>query len=375
MASRRHPASLSSRSHAFSVRKVSPACLPEPRLAGRSFPRRSLLVHAAASATLVTLSLVAAPTLHAQTPSAAPTTAGAYPSRPIRFIVPFAAGGVSDILGRSVALKMSEVVGQQWVVENRGGAGGTIGADVVANATPDGYTILLSSLTTQSIAPHMLKKLPYNTLTAFTPVGGVALSPNILSIGSSQPMKSVKDIIAAAKANPGKVIYGSSGQGSIGHLTGEILRAATGVDMTHVPFKSAALAYPDVMGGNITMVFDTLPSAMQHIKSGAVRPVAMLSPKRSPAMPDVPTIAEAGFPEATLNFWSALFGPANMPPAVVQRLNESLNKSLAAPDLRDRLVALGSDPWPTTPQELTTRVREDFERMGKVIKTAGIAPE
>jgi tripartite-type tricarboxylate transporter receptor subunit TctC len=261
------------------------------------------------------------------------------------------------------------------VVENRGGAAGTIGADVVANATPDGYTILLSSLSTHSIAPHMLKKLPYNTLTAFTSIGGIALSPNILTIGATQPMKTVKDVIAAARANPGKVIYGSSGLGSIGHLTGEILRTSTGVEMTHVPFKSAGVAYPDVMAGNITMVFDTLPSAMQHIKSGTVRPVAMLSPKRAPQLPDVPTIGESGFPEATLNFWSGLFGPANLPPAIVQRLNEALNKSLAAADLRERLTGLGADAWPTTPKELESRMREDLERMGKVIRAAGIQPE
>jgi len=308
--------------------------------------------------------------LHAQSPASA-----TFPTRPIRLMVPFAAGGVSDILGRALAQKMTEVIGQTVIVENRGGAAGTIGADIVANATPDGYTILLSSLTTQAIAPHMLKKLPYNTLTAFTAIGGIALSPNILTVGSSTPLKTVKDVIAAAKANPGKIIYGSSGLGSIGHLTGEILRASTGVEMTHVPFKSAGVAYPDVIAGNITMVFDTLPSAMQHIKSGAVRPVAMLSPKRAPQLPDVPTIAEAGFPEATLNFWSGLFGPAKMDPAIVQRLNEALNKSLAAPDLRERLSTLGADAWPTTPKELETRAREDLERMGKVIKASGIQPE
>jgi tripartite-type tricarboxylate transporter receptor subunit TctC len=298
-----------------------------------------------------------------------------FPNRPIRFMVPFAAGGVSDILGRALAAKMTEVIGQNVVVENRGGAAGTIGADAVANATPDGYTILLSSLSTQAIAPHMLKKVPYNTLTAFTPIAGVALSPNILSIGANQPMKTLKDILAAAKANPGKVSFGSSGLGSIGHLTGEILRSQTGVDMTHVPFKSAGVAYPDVLGGNITMVFDTLPSAMQHIKAGTVRPVVMLSPKRTPLLPDVPTIAEAGYPEATLNFWSGMFGPANMPPAVVQRLNETIVKSLAAPDLRDRLGTLGADPWPVSSEELGTRAREDFVRMGKLIKAAGLGPE
>lgn len=302
-------------------------------------------------------------------------SAQAYPVKPIRFMVPFAAGGLSDILGRVMAAKMGEVAGQTVIVENRGGAGGTIGAAIVAAAEPDGYMIMLSSLTTQAIAPHMLQKVPYNTLTAFTPVVGVALSPNIISVGASLPVRSVKDLIAYAKANPGKLAYGSSGQGSVGHLTGEILRSLAGVDMTHVPFKSAGLAYPDVAAGNLQMVIDTLPSALQHIKAGTVRPVALLSPRRAGVLPDVPTIAEAGYAGATLNFWSGIFGPANVPSPVVARLSEIVQTALAAPDLRDRLGTLGADPWPVSSPELGARVREDFERMGKAIKAAGIRPE
>jgi tripartite-type tricarboxylate transporter receptor subunit TctC len=324
-------------------------------------------------------SMLAASALFAAGAALAPTLAAAqgnvYPNRPIRFMVPFAAGGVSDILGRVMAAKMSEVIGQTVIVENRGGAGGTVGADVVANANADGYMIMLSSLTTQSIAPHMLKKVPYNTQTAFTPIAGVALSPNILSIGANQPMKTLKEVIGFARSNPGKLSYGSSGLGSVGHLTGEMLRSLTNVDMIHVPFKSAGVAYPDVLAGNITMVVDTLPSALQHIKSGTVRPVVMLSPKRTPLLPEVPTIAEAGYPEATLNFWSGIFGPAGMPPAVVARLNEVIVKSLAAPDVRERLATLGADAWPVSAEELGTRAREDFVRMGKIIKTAGLQPE
>ena len=329
-----------------------------------SRPRRSMLAASALFATGAAL----APTLAA-------ALGNVYPNRPIRFMVPFAAGGVSDILGRVMAAKMSEVIGQTVIVENRGGAGGTVGADVVANANADGYMIMLSSLTTQSIAPHMLKKVPYNTQTAFTPIAGVALSPNILSIGANQPMKTLKEVIGFARSNPGKLSYGSSGLGSVGHLTGEMLRSLTNVDMIHVPFKSAGVAYPDVLAGNITMVVDTLPSALQHIKSGTVRPVVMLSPKRTPLLPEVPTIAEAGYPEATLNFWSGIFGPAGMPPAVVARLNEVIVKSLAAPDVRERLAALGADAWPVSAEELGTRAREDFVRMGKIIKTAGLQPE
>lgn len=326
--------------------------------------RRSML---AASALVFTGAALA--------PALAAAQGSTYPNRPIRFMVPFAAGGVSDILGRVMAAKMSEVIGQTVIVENRGGAGGTVGADVVASANADGYMIMLSSLTTQSIAPHMLKKVPYNTQTAFTPIAGVALSPNILSIGANQPMKTLKEVIGFARSNPGKLSYGSSGLGSVGHLTGEMLRSLTNVDMIHVPFKSAGVAYPDVLAGNITMVVDTLPSALQHIKAGTVRPVVMLSPKRTPLLPEVPTIAEAGYPEATLNFWSGIFGPAGMPPAVVARLNEVIVKSLAAPDVRERLGTLGADAWPVSAEELGTRAREDFVRMGKIIKAAGLQPE
>lgn len=326
--------------------------------------RRSLLVASVMAATGAALA-----------PVIAAAQGSPYPNRPIRFMVPFAAGGVSDILGRVMAAKMSEVIGQTVIVENRGGAGGTVGADVVANANADGYMIMLSSLTTQSIAPHMLKKVPYNTQTAFTPIAGVALSPNILSIGANQPMKTLKEVIGFARSNPGKLSYGSSGLGSVGHLTGEMLRSLTNVDMIHVPFKSAGVAYPDVLAGNITMVVDTLPSALQHIKAGTVRPVVMLSPKRTPLLPEVPTIAEAGYPEATLNFWSGIFGPAGMPPAVVARLNEVIVKSLAAPDVRERLGTLGADAWPVSAEELGTRAREDFVRMGKIIKAAGLQPE
>ncbi|MCX7199080.1 MAG: tripartite tricarboxylate transporter substrate binding protein [Proteobacteria bacterium] len=308
-------------------------------------------------------------------PAFAQPAAGGYPTRPLRLVVPYGAGGVSDILGRTLAAKMSELIGQAIAVENRAGAAGVIGSDFVANAVPDGYTILFSSIGAHAISPHMLKKLPFNPSTAFTSIGGVALSTSAMAVGANQPMKTVKDVIARAKGNPGKVIYGSSGVGSIGHLTGEILGLSAGVDMTHIPFKTVAVAYPDAISGSITMVIDTLPSMMQHLKSGSIRPLAMLSPSRSAAFPDVPTIAEAGFPDATLIFWSALHGPANLPQPIVQRLADVLNKSLAAPDLRERFATLGAEPWVATAKELDTRVRLDFDRLGKVIRASGIQPE
>jgi tripartite-type tricarboxylate transporter receptor subunit TctC len=188
-------------------------------------------------------------------------------------------------------------------------------------------------------------------------------------------MKTVKDVVAFARANPGKLIYGTSGIGSIGHLAGEVLSQTTGVTMTHVPFKTAGQAYPDMMTGTLNMIIDTLPSAMNHIKSGTARPVAMLSPGRNAMFPDVPTIAEAGFPDATLVFWSAVHGPAGMNPAVVQRLHDAMVKSLAAPDLRERFGALGAEPWVATGKDVDTRARRDYDSLGKVIKAAGIKQE
>jgi tripartite-type tricarboxylate transporter receptor subunit TctC len=301
--------------------------------------------------------------------------AGAYPSRAVRLVVPYAAGGVSDIMGRALAQKMSELLGQPMVVDNRGGAGGTLGADIVAKSPPDGYTIVLTSLTVLAIAPNMLKSVPYDPVKDFSAIGAVAIAPNILTVNPSTPFQSLSELVAYAKANPGKLSFGSSGVGSIGHLSGEVLRISTGADLLHVPYKSAGLAYPDVISGRVSMVFDTLPSAIQHVHSGKVRPIAVLSDKRSPLLPDVPTFAEAGFPEATLRFWFGLHGPANMPPAIVQKLNDALTRALAAPDLRERFSVLGADPFPSSPQELADLTRSDVGKLAKTIKAAGIQRE
>jgi tripartite-type tricarboxylate transporter receptor subunit TctC len=301
--------------------------------------------------------------------------AGGYPNRPIRMIVPYAPGGVSDIMGRALAQKMTELLGQAIVVENRGGAGGTLGTDMTAKSAPDGYTITLSSLTAYAVAPNMLKTVTYNPVKDFTALGGVAIAPNILSVGSSAPFHTLKDIIAYAKANPDKLTFGSSGVGSIGHLSGEVLRTTTGAGLLHIPYKSAGAAYPDMFAGNVSMVFDTLPSAIQHIRYGKARAIAVLSDKRSALLPDVPTFAEAGFPEATLRFWFGLHAPANLPGSITQKLNEVLNQALAAQDLRERFAALGADPFPTTPQQLSDLVRADMEKLAQTVKAAHIQRE
>lgn len=301
--------------------------------------------------------------------------AQAYPSKPIKLMVPYAAGGVSDILGRALAQKMTEILGQNMFVENRGGAAGAIGTGLVAKDAPDGYSVVLSSLTAYAIAPAMNKNITYDPVKDFTAVGGVAIAPNVLSIDANSPLKTLSDIVNFAKANPGKLSFGSSGIGSVGHLSGEVLRVSTGAQMLHVPYKSAGQAYPDVIAGNVTIVIDTLPSALQYIKQGKVRAVALLSDKRSPLLPDVPTFAEAGYPEATLRFWFGVHGPAGMPPAVVQRLNEALGTALAAPDFRERLANLGADPYPMTPADLQALVRSDVEKLARTVKEAGIKTE
>jgi tripartite-type tricarboxylate transporter receptor subunit TctC len=306
---------------------------------------------------------------------AAAAQSTAYPARPIRLMVPYAAGGVSDILGRALAQKMSELLGQPMIVENRGGAGGTLGTGLIAEAGPDGYAIVLSSLTAYAIAPNMMKRVPYDPVKSFTAIGGVAVAPNILTVGTTSQFNTLRDIITYAQANPDKLTFGSSGIGSVGHLSGEVLRTSANVTMVHVPYKSAALAYPDMISGSITMVFDTLPSALNHIKSGKAKPIAVLSDKRSPLLPEVPTFAEAGFPEATLHFWFGLHGPAKMPPAVVEKLSDTLQKALASSDLRDRFASLGADPYPLTPEQLQAKTSADFEKLAKVIKAAGIEPQ
>ena len=298
-----------------------------------------------------------------------------YPSRAVRLVVPYAPGGVSDITGRIVAQKMTEILGQPVVVENRAGAGGMLGTGAVAKAEPDGYTIVLSSLSAYAIGPRLVKAPLYDPIRDFTAIAPVALSPTILTVTPALPFQNVKDVITYAKANPGKLTYGSSGIGSVAHISAEMLRASTGIDLVHVPYKSAAQAYPDVISGSVSMVFDALPSAIQHIKAGKVRPIAVMSERRASLVPDVPTFAEAGYPEATLRLWVGLHGPANLPAPVVQKLSDTAQKVVAAPDVRERFTAVGADGYFTSPREFSEMVRGDVERLGKMMATAGIKAE
>ena len=298
-----------------------------------------------------------------------------YPNRPVRLVVPYAPGGVSDISGRIVAQKLSELLGQPVVVENRAGAGGMVGTGSVAKSEPDGYTIVLSSLSAYAIGPKMVKQPLYDPIKDFTAIAPVALSPTILTVYTGLPFQTLKEVVAYAKANPKKLTFGSSGIGSIAHISAEVLRASTGVDLVHVPYKSAAQAYPDMISGSVSMIFDALPSAIQHIRSGKARPIAMMSDRRASLLPEIPTFAEAGFPEATLRLWVGLHGPANMPGAVVQKLNDIAAKAVASPDVKERFTNVGLDSYSTSPREFADMVRSDVERLGKMMADAGIKGE
>ena len=303
------------------------------------------------------------------------SAADAYPTRPIRLVVPYAPGGVSDITGRIVAQKMTELLGQPMVVENRAGAGGMVGTGSVAKSEPDGYTIVLSSLSAYAIGPRLVKAPLYDPVRDFTPIAAVALAPTILTINTALPLQNLKELIAFARANPGKLTYGSSGIGSVAHISAEVLRASTGIELLHVPYKSAAQAYPDMIAGSVSMVFDALPSAIQYIRSGKARPIAMMSDRRASLVPDVPTFAEAGYPEATLRLWVGLHGPANLPVAIVQKLNETAARAVAAADVRERFTAVGADAYSTSPREFAELVRADVEQLGRMMAAAGIKAE
>jgi tripartite-type tricarboxylate transporter receptor subunit TctC len=324
-----------------------------------------------ATVTAVAIVALTATTAWAQAPAADP----GYPSKPLRMVVPFGAGGVSDIVGRVLAQKMSEVLGQSIVVDNRPGAGGMVGAGAVAKSAPDGYTFVLSSLSPYAIGPRLVKAPPYDPVADFTAVAGVAVTPTILTVGATTPYRSVRDLVDDARANPARLNYGSSGIGSVAHISAELLRVSARVELTHVPYKTAAAAYPDMIAGSLAMVFDALPSAIVHVRSGKARPIAMMADKRSPLLPEVPTFAEAGYPNVTLRLWIGLHGPPGLPAPVVQRLADAAAKAVAAPDLRERFAAQGADPNFLAPRDFGAMVRQDVESLAKIVEAAGIKPE
>jgi tripartite-type tricarboxylate transporter receptor subunit TctC len=294
-----------------------------------------------------------------------------YPARPVKIMVGANAGGGTDIIARMLGEKFQESMKQPFVVENKPGASNTIAADLTAKAPADGYTLLVATNTGQAIAPHLIK-LGFDPLKNIQPVGLVVVVPNVLVVGSTTPYTSVKDLVAAAKAKPGDVKYASSGVGSTQHIAGEAFDLAAGIKTTHIPYKGSSQAHIDLLSGEVQMMFDTTSSAMSQIKAGKFRPLAVTSAARSAELPNVPTIAEVGYPAAEMTTWYGLFVTGGTPKAVVDQLHAELNKALALPDVQARLKGLGGEPGKLTVAEFAQMNRDEYERFGKLIKTANI---
>jgi len=304
-------------------------------------------------------------------PLAATAADPVYPNKPVRILVGDNAGGGTDVIARMLAEKFADGMKQPFVVENRPGASNTIAADLTAKATADGYTLLVATNTGQSIAPHLLK-LGYDPLRQLQPVGLVVVVPNVLVVGASQPYTSVKDLAAAAKAKPGELKYASSGVGSTQHIAGEAFNQAAGVSTVHVPYKGSSQAHVDILSGEVQMMFDTTSSAMGQIRAGKFRPLAVTSPQRVAELPNVPTIAEAGFPAAEMTTWYGLFVTGGTPKPIVDALHAELERVLRLPDVQARLKGLGGEAGNLSLDGFSKMNRDEYERFGKLIKTANI---
>jgi len=303
----------------------------------------------------------------------------AYPNKPVTFIVPFAPGGGTDISARTVAAKLttlwSKSGGSTVLVENRGGAAGIIGADAVAKARPDGYTLLIGNIGTQSINPTLYPKLPYNPDTAFAPVSLICELPFVLMASPKFAPKTVKELVAFAKANPDKVTFASSGSGGSPHLTAEIFQLATGTQLLHVPYKGGGPAMTDLMAGHVDLLFASVLESSGNIKSGKLKGLAVTHAKRSPALPDVPTLAEAGVKNAESGSWIALLAPAGTPAAIVDKLAADVKAVVADPEVREKLIAQGAVPQSSTPAELQALIDADRARYGRIIRDKGLKAE
>ena len=298
-----------------------------------------------------------------------------YPTRPITLIVPFPPGGSTTVMARNVADKMSATLGQPVVVENRGGAGGTIGTRSVAKAAPDGYTILLSYTATMAIAPSMNVNAGYDPRKDFVPIGMIGFAPNVLVVHPSLPVRSVAELIAYAKAAPAPVQYGSPGVGTVNHLAGEYLASETGVKLQHVPYKGNGPAMGDLLGGHIPMMFVPIPVALGNVKAGTLRGLAITTAKRSGLLPDLPTLAESGVPGFDVALRYGLMAPTGTPPAVIARLNRELNAALATEDVKQRLATEGAEALPGTPEAYAADVDADEKRWSGLVKKLGIKVE
>jgi tripartite-type tricarboxylate transporter receptor subunit TctC len=293
-----------------------------------------------------------------------------YPNRPIRLIVTVPPGGAADFIARLVGGKVSEALGQPVLVENRGGAGGTIAADAVAKAAPDGYTLLQNSITTHGVGPHLYSRLPYDPVRDFAPVSGLALLPLVMAVNADLPFKGIDDVIAASKK--GGVNFASSGNGGAPHMAAELFNSVTGATMTHVPYKGSGPAVADLVGGRVHVMFDAPPSLIAHIRAGKLRVLAAASSQRNRLLPDVPTFAELGHPKVAVSLWYGLLAPAGTPTPIVDKLNGAVTKALETPEVRDRLLAQGAEPMPGSPQVFASFMRDEMAKWAPVVKQAGV---
>jgi tripartite-type tricarboxylate transporter receptor subunit TctC len=306
---------------------------------------------------------------------AAPLAAHAKAARPIRLIVPFTPGGSTDILARALAPKLSQALGQNVIVDNKPGAGGSLGASEAAKAEPDGHTLLMGHIGTLGVNPSMYPKLPYDALKSFVPVAYVARVPNVLVVSTTSPIKSLKALVDAARAKPGRMTYSSGGNGSAAHITFEYLKLKAKIFLLHIPYRGTAPSVTDVLAGQVDCTFTGAPAVIPHIKSGRLRAIAVSSAERLTVLPDVPTVAESGYPGFEADQWYGLVAPAGTPPAVVSKLNAEVNKALALPDVAQQLAVEGATPVPTTPQAFGDLIRREIPRWAEVVKAGNVKPD
>lgn len=306
--------------------------------------------------------------------AAAGAWAQAYPAKAIKLVVPYAPGGSADIAARLITDEWGKALGGSLFIENKGGAGGNIGVDMVAKSAPDGYTIGLQTVSL-AINPSLTAKMPYDTLKDLVPIGMVASSQHVLVVNNALPAKNVKELVALLKAKPGQYSYGSAGAGSTFHMSAELFKAVAGTPIVHIPYRGGGPAMIDTMSGQVAMSFPVLSAAQPHVQAGKLRALGVTGTKRSPLMPDVPTIAEAGLPGYTFETWFVVFAPAGTPKPVIDKLNTSLNQALNTPALRERMARDGFDPTPSTPEQARARLEQEMPQWAKLIKERGITAE
>jgi tripartite-type tricarboxylate transporter receptor subunit TctC len=298
-----------------------------------------------------------------------------YPTKTMRIIVPYTPAGTTDILARAMGQKFTEAWSQPVLVDNRPGANGNIGTEVAAKAAPDGYTLLMGTAATHGTNPGLYPKLQFDAVRDFAPISLVALVPNIVVVTNSLAAKNLPDLITYAKANPGKLSHGSPGQGSTGHLSAELLKSMTGAVMTHVPYRGSAPVLQDLMGGQLQVVIDNIPPYLSQVRAGKIRALAVTSAKRSPAAPQLPTVAETGVKGYEASSWFGFFAPAGTPPDILAKLAAETQRILQLPDMKDRLLSLGAQPAANTPDEFAVFVRDEIAKWGAVIRNAGVRIE